>query len=96
MQVVYQNVVADRGRKRSARTESLVKVKSIPVQACTGPEGSRWLRLPDIKKIGTWKWWCCQPYSLAAITPREYSCYSCVIKVGWTPGPLCGRKNYVN
>jgi hypothetical protein len=30
------------------------KVKAIPLQACTGPEGSRRLRLSDFKKIGTW------------------------------------------
>jgi len=31
----------------------LVKGKSIPLQAWTGPEGSRRLRLPDFKTIGT-------------------------------------------
>ena len=30
-----------------------VKCKAIPLQAWTGPEGSRRLRLPDFKKIGT-------------------------------------------
>jgi hypothetical protein len=29
------------------------KGKAIPLQAFTGPEGSRRLRLPDFKKIGT-------------------------------------------
>jgi hypothetical protein len=29
------------------------KVKAIPIQAWTGPEGSRRLRLPDFKTIGT-------------------------------------------
>ena len=29
-----------------------VKVKAIPLQAWTGPEGSRSLRLPDFKTIG--------------------------------------------
>jgi hypothetical protein len=47
MQTAYQNVVANRGRKRSARTESKGKGKAIPVQARTGPEVSRRLRLPD-------------------------------------------------
>jgi hypothetical protein len=28
------------------------KVKAIPLQALTGPEGSRRLRLPDFKAIG--------------------------------------------
>jgi len=30
-----------------------IKVKAIPLQAWTGPEGSRRLRLPDFKTIGT-------------------------------------------
>jgi len=30
-----------------------IKVKAIPLQACTGPEGSRKLRLPGFKTIGT-------------------------------------------
>jgi hypothetical protein len=29
------------------------KGKAIPLQALTGPEGSRWLRLPDFKTIST-------------------------------------------
>jgi len=28
-------------------------VKAIPLQARTGPEGSRWLKLPDFKTVGT-------------------------------------------
>jgi len=31
----------------------LQKAKAIPLQAWTGPEGSRRLRLPDFKTIGT-------------------------------------------
>jgi hypothetical protein len=30
--------------------------KAVPLEACTGPEGSRKLRLPDFKTIGTWRW----------------------------------------
>jgi len=33
-----------------------VKGKAIPLQAWTAPEGSRSLRLPDFKIIGTWSW----------------------------------------
>jgi hypothetical protein len=29
------------------------KIKAIPLQAWTGPKGSRRLRLPDFKTIGT-------------------------------------------
>jgi hypothetical protein len=31
----------------------MIKGKTIPLQALTGPEGSRRLRLPDFKAIGT-------------------------------------------
>ena len=30
--------------------------KAIPLQARTGPEGSRRLRIPDLKTIGTGRW----------------------------------------
>jgi len=32
------------------------KGKAIPLQAWTGPEGSRRLRLPNFKTVGTWRW----------------------------------------
>jgi hypothetical protein len=35
------------------RGRIIVKVKAIPLQAWTGPEGSRRLKLPDFKTIGT-------------------------------------------
>jgi len=34
-------------------SQSVCKGKAIPVQAWTDPEGSRRLRLPDFKTIGT-------------------------------------------
>jgi hypothetical protein len=46
------------------------KGKAIPLQALTGPEGSRRLRLPDFKTIGILRWEGCQPYAPAAFTPR--------------------------
>ena len=45
--------------------------RTIPLQAWTGPEGSRRLRLPDFKTFDTWRWYGCQPYALAALTPQE-------------------------
>ena len=47
------------------------KGKAIPLQAWTGPEGSRMLRLPDFKTVGTWRWQGCQPYAPAAFYPQE-------------------------
>jgi len=32
------------------------KGKAIPLQAWTGPQGSRRLRLPDFKTVSTWRW----------------------------------------
>jgi hypothetical protein len=40
------------GFKYSHRLIFSKKVKKIPLQAWTGPEGSRRLWLPDFKKIG--------------------------------------------
>ena len=41
---------------RYSEPHELSKGKAIPLQAWTGPEGSRRLRLPDFMTIGTWKW----------------------------------------
>ena len=45
--------------------------RAIPLQAWTGPKCSRRMRLPDFKTVGTWRWQRCQPYAMAAFTPRE-------------------------
>jgi hypothetical protein len=62
------------------------KGKAIPFQASTGPEGSRRLRLPDFKKIGTCRWQGCQPYAPAAFIPRKYSWYSFLLEAESIPG----------
>jgi len=72
------------------------KDKAIPLQAWTGPEGSRGMRLPDFKTVGTWRWEGCQTYAPAAFTPRKYSCYSFLLEAESTPGTQCGRKDYVD
>jgi hypothetical protein len=38
----------------------------------------------------------CQPYALAFFIPRKYSWYSFLLEAESTPGPYCGRKDYVN
>ena len=47
------------------------KAKAIPLQASTGPEGSRRLGLQDFKTISTWRWQGYQPYAPAAFTTQE-------------------------
>ena len=69
----------------------LVNGKAIPLQAWTGPEGSRRLRLPDFKTIGTWRWQGCQPYAPATFTPKKYSWYSFLLEAELTPGQQCCR-----
>jgi len=51
------------------------KSKAIPLQAWTGPEVSRKLRIPDFKKSAP-----------AAFTPRKYSCYSFLLEAESTQG----------
>ena len=53
------------------RKEMWSKGTLIPIQAWTGHESSRRLRLPDFKRVSIWRWSVCQPYTLAAFTPQE-------------------------
>jgi hypothetical protein len=39
--------------KQALATSLAIKGKTIPLQAWTGPEGSRRLKLPDFKTVGT-------------------------------------------
>jgi hypothetical protein len=77
------------------------KGKTIPLQPLIGPEGSRRLRLPDFKTIGTWRWKGCQSYAPATFTPRKYSCHSFLLEAESTPRAiirpegLCQLKNPV-
>jgi hypothetical protein len=63
-----------------------VKGKAVPVQAWSGPEGSRQLRFPDFMTTAQW-WSGCQPYPPAAFAPRKYSWYSFLLEAESTPGP---------
>jgi hypothetical protein len=63
------------------------KGTAIPLQAWTGPEGSRRMGLPDFKTIGTWSWSGCQPQAPAAFTSRKYTWHSFLLGAESTPRP---------
>jgi len=59
------------------------KDEAIQLQTWTGPEGSRRLRLPYFKTIGTWRWQGCQPYAPAGFTLQEiFLVLICCIRCG--------------
>jgi len=62
------------------------KGKADPLQAWSGPEGSRKLRFTEFRTTaqdgGKVK-----PYAPAAFTPRQYTWYSFLLEVESTPGP---------
>ena len=70
------------------------KSKGTPVQAYSGPEGTRRLRLPVFKTIGTCRWHGCKYYAPAAFTPTKYTQYSFLLEAESKPGPQCSRKDY--
>jgi hypothetical protein len=74
--------------------------KTIPTEAWTGPEGSRKLRLPEFLDNRHMK-----AVSLSALRTghlyapppqRKDSWHPFLLEAESTPGPQCGRKDYVN
>ena len=60
--------------------------KTVPLQAWTGPEGSRKLRFPDFVTTAQ-NGGRLSPYAPAAFTPKKYSWYSFLLEAESTPGP---------
>jgi len=65
----------------------MYKGKAVPLQAWSGPEGSRNLRFPDLMTTAQEGGKVCQPYAPAAFTPRKSSWYSFLLEAESTPGP---------
>ena len=72
------------------------KVKAVPSQAWTVPEGYRKLRLPDFKTTAHEGGKVVSPTHRPPLHPRKYSWYSFLLEAESTPAPQCGRKDYVN
>ena len=60
--------------------------KAVPLQAWSGPEGSRKLRLPDFMTTAQDGGKVDQSYAPAAFTPRKYIWYSFLLEVESIPG----------
>jgi len=52
---LFSSIITDQAVSPHRLAGTVIK-KAIPLQAWAGPEGSRRLRLPDFKTIGTWMW----------------------------------------
>jgi hypothetical protein len=61
---------------------------AILLQAWTGPEGSRRLSHMKVVKLSA--------LLTGRLHPQEISWYSFLLKAEPTPGPQCGRKDYVH
>jgi len=72
------------------------KGKAIPVQAYCRPRGFQEVKAPRFQDNHHMKVVRFQPYAPAAFTPRKYRWYSFLLEAEFTPGPWCGRKDYVN
>ena len=72
------------------------KGKSVPLQARSGPEGSRMLRLPGYVTTAQDGGNVVSPTHRPLFIFRKYSWYSFLLETESTPGPQCGRKDYVN
>ena len=71
----------------SSNDSSYGKGKATPLREVKAP------RFEDNRHM---KVQACQPYPPAIFTPRKYSWYSFLLEAESTPGPQCGRKDYVN
>jgi len=63
------------------------KAKALPLQAWTGPEGSRSLRLPDFKQSAHEGGKFVSPTHRPPLHPRKYSWYSFPLEAKSTTGP---------
>jgi hypothetical protein len=63
------------------------KSNAVPLQAWSGPDGSRRFKVPWFRDNGAEWWYVCQPYAPTAFTPRKYSWYSFLLEAESIPGP---------
>ena len=72
------------------------KGKAVPLQAWSGPEGSRKLRFPDFVTIARDGGKVVSITHRPLFTPRKYSWYSFLLEAESTPGPHCDQKDFIS
>jgi len=63
------------------------EVKAVPLQAWSGPEGSRKLRVPDFMTMAQDGGKVVSLTHRPPLTPRKYTWYSFLLEADSTPGP---------
>ena len=71
------------------------KGKAVPLQAWSGPEGSRKLRFPDFVTTAQDGGKVVSLTHRPPLPHRKYSRYSFLLEAESTPGPQCGRKDFM-
>ena len=71
----------------SQQTCVKVKVKAVPLQTWTGPQGSRKLRFPDFVTTAQGGGRVVSLKHRPLFTPRKYTWYSFLLEAESTPGP---------
>jgi len=74
----------------------VVKRKAVPLQAWTGPKGSRKLRLPDFVTTAQDGGKVVSLTHRPPLHPRKYSWYSFLLEAESTPGPECDQKDFMS
>ena len=65
----------------------VIQGKAVPLQAWSGPEGSRKLRFPDFMTTAQDGGKVVKPYAPAAFAPRKCTWYSFLLEPESTSGP---------
>jgi len=93
---VLWNLANTAHRHIKHKPQNRIKKKEIPLQAWTGPEGSRRLS-SQISRQSTYEGgMVVSPTQWPPSTPRKYTWYSFLLQVELTPGPKCSWNDYVN
>ena len=69
--------------------------KALPLQACSGPEGSRKLRLPDFMTTAQDGGKVVSLTHRPPLPPGNTPGTQLLLEAESTPGPYCDRKDYV-